>query len=170
MERNVGQRCFGRIRNVFLPNACDGRRRKHDSGDKKNGADQMRMKTSVSFSGIVVLTAVLCLPVVGQNLVVKKFGAKDSLQKFSSNTSLEQVIQGGKVLSAMSVDENQKVNVIVELSTPVVFHSKGIAVSNRAASSQQRSTFVNRVLSISSTAKILHQFSQIINGVSLNAA
>src|SRR5208283_1407093 len=83
---------------------------------------------------------------------------------------LEQVIQGGKVLSAMSVDENQKVNVIVELSTPVVFHSKGIAVSNRAASSQQRSTFVNRVLSISSTAKILHQFSQIINGVSINAA
>ncbi len=130
----------------------------------------MRMKTSVSFSGIVVLIAALCLPVFGQNLIVKKFGAKDSLQKFSSNTSLQQVIQGGKVLSAMSVDENQKVNVIVELSTPVVFHPKGITVSNRAAASQQRSMFVNRILSISSTAKILHQFSQIINGVSLNAA
>lgn len=56
----------------------------------------MRMKTSVSFSGIVVLTAALCLPVFGQNLIVKKFGAKDSLQKFSSNTSLQQVIQGEK--------------------------------------------------------------------------
>ncbi len=129
----------------------------------------MRMKTAVSFSGIVVLTVALCLPVSGQNLVLKKFGAKDSLQKFSSNTSLQQVIQGGKVLSAMSVDENQKVNVIVELSTPVVFHPKGSTVSNRAAASQQRSMFINRILSISSTAKILHQFSQVINGVSLNA-
>ena len=97
----------------------------------------MRMKTSVSFSGIVVLTVALCLPVPGQNLVVKKFGTKDSLQKFTSNTSLRQVIQSGKILSAMSVDENQKVNVIVELSTPAILHPKGAAVSNKAAASQQ---------------------------------
>jgi len=130
----------------------------------------MRMKTSVSFSGIVVLTVALCLPVPGQNLVVKKFGTKDSLQKFTSNTSLRQVIQSGKILSAMSVDENQKVNVIVELSTPAILHPKGAAVSNKAAASQQRNIFVNRILSISSTAKVLRQFSQVMNGVSLNAA
>jgi subtilisin family serine protease len=130
----------------------------------------MMMKKAVIFSGILVLTIAFGLPAVGQNLVVKKFGAKDSLQKFTSNTSLRQVIQGGKVLSAMSVDENQKVNVIVELSTPVAFHPKGNTVSNRDAASQQRTMFVNRILSTSSTAKILHQFSHVINGVSLNAA
>ena len=106
----------------------------------------------------------------GQNLVVKKFGAKDSLQKFTSNTSLRQVIQGGKILSAMSVDENQKVNVIVELSTPAMLHPKGYAVGNKAAASQQRSIFVNRILSTSSTAKVLRQFSHVMNGVSFNAA
>ena len=129
----------------------------------------MRMKKAAIFSGVFVLTIAFGLPAVGQNLVVKKFGAKDSLQKFASNTSLRQVIQGGKVLSAMSVDENQKVNVIVELSTPVAFHPKGNTVSNRAAASQQRTMFVNRILSTSSTAKVLHQFSRSINGVSLNA-
>ena len=70
----------------------------------------------------------------------------------------------------MSVDENQKVNVIVELSTPAILHPKGAAVSNKAAASQQRNIFVNRILSISSTAKVLRQFSQVMNGVSLNAA
>jgi subtilisin family serine protease len=130
----------------------------------------MRIKTAAGVSKIVILTALLCLQAAGQNLVVKKFGAKDSLQKFSPNTSLRQVIQGGKVLSAMSVNENEKVNVIVELSTPTLLHPKGITVNNKAAASQQRSLFVNRILSSSPTAKILHQFSHILNGVSLNAA
>ena len=130
----------------------------------------MMMKKAAIFSGVFALTIAFGLPAVGQNLVVKKFGAKDSLQKFASNTSLRQVIQGGKVLSAMSVDENQKVNVIVELSTPVAFHPKGRTVSNRDAASQQRTMFVNRILSTSSTAKVLHQFSRLLNGVSLNAS
>ena len=119
---------------------------------------------------MVILIVALCCPVLGQNLVVKKFGANDSLQKFATNTSLLQTIQGGKILSAMSVDENQKVNVIVELSTPAVIHSKGSTLNNRAAASQQRNIFVNRILSSSSSAKILRQFSRAMNGVSLNAS
>jgi len=59
----------------------------------------MRMKRAAGLSVLLVFTAVLCLPLSGQTLVVKKFGAKDSLQKFSPNTSLRQVIQGGRVLS-----------------------------------------------------------------------
>ncbi len=130
----------------------------------------MRTNRAASLSGLVILAAALSMPAPGQTLVVKQFGAKDSLQKFSPNTSLRQVIQRGKVLSTMSVDENQKVNVIVELSTPAIFHTMGRSVSNNAAASQQRSMFVNRMLSTSPTAKIVRQFSQVINGVCLNAA
>ena len=128
------------------------------------------MKIVAGLIGIIVLTAAFCLPVSGQNLVVKKFGTKDSLQKFSPNTSLRQVIQGGKILTAMSVNENEKINVIVELSTPAILHAKGITVNNKAAASQQRNIFVNRILSTSPTAKILRQFSHVMNGISLNAA
>lgn len=128
----------------------------------------MRMNRTVIINGIVILIAVFCFPASGQTLVVKKFGAKDSLQTFSPNTLLRQVIQGGKVLSAMSVDENQKVNVIVELTTPAVLHTQGTSGSNTTAASQQRSIFVNRILSTSPAAKILHQYSKVLNGISLS--
>ncbi|MGA7160792.1 MAG: S8 family serine peptidase [Bacteroidota bacterium] len=130
----------------------------------------MIVRKAAFISRLVILIIVLCSPLSGQNLVVKRFGAKDSLQKFSANTSLLQSIHGGKILSAMSVDENQKVNVIVELSTPAMLHTKGTSISNKAAASQQRNIFVSKVLSNSSTAKILRQFSRVINGVSLSAA
>jgi len=130
----------------------------------------MRMNKAAGLSGLVVLIIALCLPVSGQTLVVKRFGAKDSLQKFSPNTSLRQVIQGGKVLSTMSVDENQQMNVIVELSTPTLLRTMGSLSSNKAAASEQRGTFVNRILSTSPSAKVVRQFSLVMNGVCLTAA
>ena len=130
----------------------------------------MRTNRAVIVFGFVVLTAALCVPMSGQTLVVKKFGAKDSLQKFSPNTSLRQVIQGGKVLSAMSVDESQNMNVIVELSMPTTLHSLGYSSGSKAAASQERSIFVNRVPSTSPSAKVLRQFSHVMNGVCLSAS
>ena len=130
----------------------------------------MRMKRAAGLSVLLVFTAVLCLPLSGQTLVVKKFGAKDSLQKFSPNTSLRQVIQGGRVLSSMSVDDNQEVNVIVELSAPTTFHTFGNSSVNKAAANQQRSTFVSRIISTSPSARIGRQFSHIMNGVCLAAS
>jgi hypothetical protein len=125
------------------------------------------MNRRTIFANLLLLTAIL-FPAAGQNLIVKKFGAKDSLQKYSPATSVRQVIQGGKILSAMSVDESQSVNVIVELSTPVVFHTQGITLNNKTAALQERATFVNEVASLSPTAKLTRQFSQVLNGASLS--
>ncbi|HTY11919.1 MAG TPA: S8 family serine peptidase [Bacteroidota bacterium] len=128
----------------------------------------MRLRTTSGATIIFFLSIVSVYPTPGQNLIVKKFGAKDSLLKFSPTTSVRQVIQGGKVLSTMSVDESQAVNVIVELAAPVIFHTQGTTVSNRNAAAQQRAAFVNRLVSVSPAAKLTRQFSQVLNGASLS--
>lgn len=118
---------------------------------------------------LVVLIIALLSPVSGQNVIIKKFGDKDSLQKFASNTSLHQVVQGGKVLSLASENRDQKVNVIVELSTPPSIRAKGQTALANAAPGLERTAFINKILLTLPTVAISRQFSEILNAVSLSA-
>ncbi len=108
-------------------------------------------------------------PMSGQNIIIKKFGDKDSLQKFDSNTALHQVVQRGKVLSSASENRDQKVNFIVELSTPPAIRAKGQSTLAKTAPGLERTAFINKVLSTLPTVEISRQFSQVVNAVSLSA-
>ncbi len=119
----------------------------------------------------ILLTLIIALhsPLSGQNIIIKKFGDKDSLQKFAPNTALHQVVQSGKVLSTANENRDQKINVIVELSTPPSIRAKGQSSLANTAPGLERSAFINKVLLTVPTVEIFRQFSEVINAVSLSA-
>ena len=106
----------------------------------------------------------------GQNVFIKKFGSNDSVQKFVSNTALYQVVQKGKILSSSSENRDQKVNVIVELSSPPSIRANRQSSSALNVSNVERTAFINKVLLTLPKAEITHQFSEVINAISLSAS
>ena len=104
----------------------------------------------------------------GQNLVVKRFGEKDSLQKFSPNTSVVNVVGQGKVLSTSSAVVSQTATIIVELSTPLTLSGPDSKQSPAAA--QQQTLFLDKVRSVSSSARIVRQFRRVVNAVTMNVS
>lgn len=127
------------------------------------------MRKPVHVKVFLALIIALHVPMSGQNVIIKKFGDKDSLQKFDSNTALHQVVQKGKVLSSASENRDQRVNVIIELLTPPSIRAKGKSSLTNAAPGLERTAFINKVLSTLSRVEISRQFSVVLNAVSLSA-
>ena len=119
---------------------------------------------------LLAMIALLYFPALSQNLIIKKFGEKDSLQKLEANTALHQVIQKGKVLSSASENRNQKIDFIVELSTTPSVRTKRQSSSINASPEVERTAFINKIQSTLPAVKISRQFSEVVNAVSLTAS
>ena len=117
---------------------------------------------------IVILVLTLSSSGSGQSLIVKKSGAKDSLQRFSSNSEVAQVVQRGRVLSTSSASRNERIDVIVEFTAPAATSMKGNSGAARSAAAQQGS-LVASILSKFSGANVSRRFSELINAVALSA-
>ncbi len=120
---------------------------------------------------LLVLAIALLAPLketaVSQNLIVKHIGAPDSLKKYSSNTAVLEVLRGIKPLSSTSIRQNDRVNIIVELSSPPRKSAIGVSRAKNAMAVQQQSSFINNVTSVSPSVTISHHFSEVLNAVSL---
>ena len=116
-----------------------------------------------------IAMAVLVLSAAsGQNLVVKRFGEKDSLQKFAPNTSVVNVVGQGRVLSASSAVSSLAIDIIVELSTSAT--PTGPGSKQGPATAQQQTLFLDKVKSVSSSARVSRQFSRIVNAVAMSVS
>ncbi len=120
-------------------------------------------------AGVTLFSLMLVSSGSGQSLIVKKSGEKDSLQQFSSNSEVAQVVRRGKVLSTNSVNRNDRVDVIVELTAPASGLTKGKSRVYGSAAAQQQNVFAANVLSRFSSASISYRFSGIVDAISLSA-
>jgi subtilisin family serine protease len=116
---------------------------------------------------IIVMSALLCSVSDSQQLVVKRYGQSDSLQTYSAGTVVGQVVHQRRILSSATVDMNEKVNVIVQLTAPVATSNKISSVKSRTEASAQNVQFAQRLSSVAPGAKITHQFTRAINAIAL---
>jgi len=107
---------------------------------------------------------------VSQNLIIKHFGAQDSLKKYSANTTVLEVVKGSQPISSTSIRQDDKVQIIVELSSPIRKSTLGVSGTKSTTAALQQSSFSNSVSAVSPTAAISHHFSEVINAVSMTAS
>ncbi|HTR82098.1 MAG TPA: S8 family serine peptidase [Bacteroidota bacterium] len=124
---------------------------------------------------LILIAIVACLApwsnsATAQNLIVKNFGASDSLQKFPPHTAILNVVQGNKPLSATSVHEDEKVNVIIQFSSPPKSSVKGLSSSKSTAASKQQSSFISNISAMHPTTVVSRRFTEVLNAMAITVS
>ena len=128
----------------------------------------MNKNSLILFAFAVALLVPLKGTAVSQSLIVKHFGVPDSLKKYSSNTAVLEVIKGNKPISSTSVRQDDKINIIVELSSPPKKSTLAISSAKNTISAEQ-SSFINGVTSVQFSNYLAPFFRDPLNAVSITA-
>ena len=110
---------------------------------------------------VMVFCVLMIRTLPAQQLVVKQFGAKDSLVSYTPHSIIASTVSANKIIASSSVDMSERIKVIVKFTTPSRLKSR----KHPGDASLQNQSAIQKISSVAPTASITRQYTESFSGI-----